>query len=269
MGRTRQVAKAVAAANDRLRPRPRGLVILIYHRVGRRSTLEVDLPTDLFARQVEFLARECEVVSLDEGLQRLETPQSPRKIIVAVTFDDGTDDFVDVAFPLLARSSIPVTLYPATSFLDSGSELPDGGRPASWASLRDAHTTGLLEIGSHTHRHALLDRLAPTQIAGELDQSIESIASHIGAPPRHFAYPKALRGSPAAREAVQARFRSAALAGCRANRFGATDVYALARSPIQASDGMRWFRHKARGGLALEDVFRRALNTYRYRGSDC
>ena len=86
---------------------------------------------------------------------------------------------------------------------------------------------------------------------------------HLGTRPRHFAYPKAVLGSPAAETLVRARFSSAALAGTRANPIG-TDPYRLARSPVQRGDGMRWFRHKAAGGLGFEDTVRRALNRRRY-----
>jgi hypothetical protein len=34
---------------------------------------------------------------------------------------------------------------------------------------------------------------------------------------------------------------------------------------VQVSDGMRWFAHKARGGLELEDRLRRLANRRRYR----
>jgi hypothetical protein len=71
-------------------------------------------------------------------------------------------------------------------------------------------------------------------------------------------------GSPAADQAVRARFRSAAVAGTRPNPFGATDPYALARSPVQRSDGLRWFERKVAGGMALEDALRRLLNRRRY-----
>ena len=61
------------------------------------------------------------------------------------------------------------------------------------------------------------------------------------------------------------RFRSAALAGTRPNRPGATDCYRLARSPIQVSDGMRWFTRKADGGMRMEDVLRHRVDRRRYR----
>jgi hypothetical protein len=111
----------------------------------------------------------------------------------------------------------------------------------------------------------LLDRLPPDEVDDELDRSIGLIGDHLGSAPAHFAYPKAIPGSVAADRAVRARFRSAALAGTRVNKFGATDLYRLARSPVQVSDGMHWFRRKARGGLELEDRIRGLVNRRRYR----
>ena len=96
---------------------------------------------------------------------------------------------------------------------------------------------------------------------------IERIAEHVGTAPRHFAYPKALAGTPEADLAVRARFASAAIAGTRVNRYARTDPHRLARSPIQRSDGDRWFRQKVAGGMALEDTLRRAANRRRYRGA--
>ena len=67
--------------------------------------------------------------------------------------------------------------------------------------------------------------------------------------------------------AVRERFASAAVAGTHLNRYGATDPYRLGRSPIQLSDGMRWFRRKVQGGMALEDDVRRVANRLRYAGA--
>jgi peptidoglycan/xylan/chitin deacetylase (PgdA/CDA1 family) len=186
--------------------------------------------------------------------------------MVAVTFDDGTSDFADEALPVLVRHGVPATLYVATDFIDRGLSFPDDGKPLSWGALRDAHATGLVDVGSHTHTHALLDRVPPEQVDGELDRSMDLIGDRVGAPAEHFAYPKAVPGSAAADAAVRARFTSAALAGCRANRPG-MDAWRLARSPVQKSDGMRWFTHKVEGGMGFEDALRSTLNRRRYAGS--
>jgi peptidoglycan/xylan/chitin deacetylase (PgdA/CDA1 family) len=256
--------KVGAAAPGVVRRPPPGLVVLIYHRVGARSGLEVDLPHDVFDEQMAFLAATGAVVRLDDGIARLADPDAAQEPMVAVTFDDGTADFADEVVPVLVDHGVPVTLYVATRFIDEQVDFPDAGRPITWPALRDATATGLVDVGSHTHGHVLLDRAPPATVAGELDRSIGRIAGELGSPPRHFAYPKALAGTAAADLAVRARFASAAVAGTRVNRYGTTDPYRLARSPIQRSDGERWFREKVAGGMTLEDTLRRALNRRRY-----
>ena len=83
-------------------------------------------------------------------------------------------------------------------------------------------------------------------IDDDLDRSIALIAEHIGVTPAHFAYPKALPGSPAAELAVRRRFQSAALAASRVNRAGHPDLHRLWRTPVQRSDTPECFAAKAR-----------------------
>lgn len=269
----RTAVKASAAAFDSARRMlsrapwpPPGLVVLLYHRVGRRSALEIDVPLALFREQMAALATKARVVAVSEGVARLADPGAARETLVAVTFDDGTADFLDVALPVLVEYQVPATVYVATDFVDRRRNFPHDGVPLSWDALRAAASTGLVDVGSHTHTHALLDRLAAAEVVNELDRSRALVQEHIGHAPAHFAYPKAVAPSRAAEDIVRARFASAALAGTRVNPYGA-DPYRLARSPVQYSDGMRWFRHKLAGGLALEDTVRRALNRGRYAGA--
>jgi len=260
-----RAVKVAAEAADRVRPPPAdGVVVLLYHRVGGRAQSEIDMPLDLFEEQIAALAASGAAGTLDDAIEHLagRHPGGPR---VVVTFDDGTDDVVDIAVPILARHGVPAVLYVATDFVERGQHWPQNGRPASWAGLADALATGVLTIGSHTHTHALLDRLPADEVEHELDRSIGLIEERLGTTPRHFAYPKALLGSAAAQAAVRERFASAAVAGCRANRLGATDLWRLARSPIQVSDGMRFFTRKLAGGMALEQTLRDLKNRRGYR----
>lgn len=266
-GQLRQFVKISAAAADAVR-RPRGLVILIYHRVGARTAVSVDLPRPLFAEQLAALASEWAPVTLDAAADLVAASAGPGgRPPVCLTFDDGTADFVEEALPELVAHGVPATLYVATDHIETGRPFPDDGRPVSWAGLRDALSTGLVTIGSHTHTHRLLDRVDGTEAAGELDRSITLIEDRLGVACRHFAYPKALLGSPSAEQEVRRRFRTAAVAGTRPNPYGATDLYRLRRSPVQIGDGMRWFRRKAAGGMALEDDLRGLRNRRRYAGT--
>ena len=259
--------KLVAAGRDALGSRRDGAVVLLYHRVGGGSGLAIDLPPALFAAQVDELTTAKRVVSLDALLALVARDEAPAQPPVALTFDDGTADFADQAMPVLVQAGAPATLYLATDFIERGRSFPRGGTPLSWGALGDALGTGLVTVGSHTHTHALLDRLPPDQVGQELDRSVKLIEDRLGITPRHFAYPKAVLGSAAAQEAVRLRFRSAAVAGTRPNPYGHTDPFRLSRSPVQVADGMTWFRQKARGGMALEDDVRQLVNRRRYAGA--
>jgi peptidoglycan/xylan/chitin deacetylase (PgdA/CDA1 family) len=266
-GQIRQLVKWTAAAADVVR-RPRGLVVLIYHRVGAHTPVSVDLPRPLFAEQLALLAADWAPVTLDNAVGLLGEPAAPAgPPPVCLTFDDGTADFVEEALPELVAHRIPATLYVATDHVEAGLPFPNEGRPASWAGLRDALSTGLVTVGSHTHTHRLLDRADGPEAAAELDRSVGLIQDRLGVACPHFAYPKALPGSPAAEQEVRRRFLTAAVAGTRPNPYGAADLHRLRRSPIQIGDGMRWFRRKASGGMALEDDLRTLRNRGRYAGA--
>lgn len=272
----RSTVKVSAAAADVLRGPRRGLVVLIYHRVGRRSSMEVDLPLGMFADQIAWLRATLPIVSLDEGLRWVAEADEPWRptddpawfedLRVAITFDDGTTDIAELAMPVLADYGVPVTVYVATEFVEDQVEFPHDGVPITWSQLRDCLATGLVTIGSHTHTHAILDRIPDAEVAFELDRSIGLITDRLDVLPTHFAYPKAVMGSPGADRAVRRRFVSAALAGGHTNRPGTTDPFRLARMPVQVSDGELWFRRKAFGGMALEESIRQLVNRKRYAG---
>lgn len=261
------VAKSVAGAFDVVARPGTGIVVLIYHRVGGHTGVAVDQPPELFDEQMAWLAASGRVVTLDAAVDVLRRGDVPVESSIVVTFDDGTRDFADDALPILERHQVPVTLYLATDFVERQIEFPDQGRPLSWDALRDCTSTGLVTVGSHTHTHALLDRTPRGQVVDELDRSIGLIGEHLALRARHFAYPKALPGSPEADHEVRDRFESAAVARTRPNIYGATDPYDLSRSPIQVADGMKWFERKASGGMRLEDSLRRLVNRRRYSGA--
>jgi peptidoglycan/xylan/chitin deacetylase (PgdA/CDA1 family) len=262
----RRTVKAAAAAVDGVWSPAPGAVVLLYHRVGGGTGLQMDMSLDLFEQQMAELAATRRVVPLNAALDWLDAGSSADvgAAPVVVTFDDGTSDFVDSALPVLVRYGLPVTVYVATWFIEEQERFAHGALPVSWTALADACDTGLVSVGSHTHRHRLLDRASRAEVVGELDRSIDLIGERLGRRPLDFAYPKALAARGQNASEVRNRFRSAAIAGTRANPVSNTDVYLLARSPIQSSDGMSWFRRKVAGGLGLEDSLRATANRVRY-----
>lgn len=247
-----------------LRPRA-GISVLIYHRVGADSVSPVDLDTDEFARQMEMIAATEAALTLDAALDRLDAGDSRPGIVV--TFDDGTRDFTEFAVPIMVAHGIPALLYAETGPISSGQDNASGLRPTSWSALRDAVSTGLVEIGSHTHTHRLLHTIDEPTAVDELDRSISEISENIGRPPRHFAYPKAVLGHATAERLVRERFRSAALGHGGTNVPGC-NVFRLARTPIQRTDTPQMVSSKLRGGMRFEGAVRSAASRWRYRTTD-
>lgn len=265
----RTAVGVAARALDLVARPPRGIVVLAYHQVGAPVPGSVNLPVSLFRQQVERLAASGRVVTLDAAVERLASPYPPPVDPIVVTFDDGTADVVDHAVPILEHYGVPATLYLETDHVETGRSFWDDGTTVSWPALADAVSTGVLQIGSHTHTHLLCDRSPAEVVAADLDRSVELIGERLGVQARHFAYPKALPappGSPAA-AAVRERFASAAVAGGRVNRHGRTDLWRLARTPITVADGLQGWQRKVDGGLRLEGWARERLDKRRYAGA--
>jgi len=267
---SRRALRHAAVALDAVLPRPAGVTVLSYHQVGAPQPGAVNLAVDAFDAQMGLLAdqrQRTEPVTLDDAIAGLASGATPTTDQVVVTFDDGTADFVDHAVPVLVRHGIPATLYLATAFVEDQRSFWDDGTVLSWSALRDVLETGLVAIGSHTHTHALLDRVDAATAGRELEASRALVEDRLGVTPVHFAYPKAMppaRGS-ATDLVVRGSVGSAAVAGGRVNRFGATDLWRLSRTPIVAADDLDAFARKAGGGLRLEGEVRERVDRLRYR----
>jgi peptidoglycan/xylan/chitin deacetylase (PgdA/CDA1 family) len=242
----RKVVKAAVLPAGLATARTRGdFVILLYHRVGvgRR---EIDLPREVFQRQLESLLEHDRLLALDEALK----DDAPGGVVL--TFDDGYPDFHDHVLPLLQRYRIPATLYLVTSLVGAP------GDHLTWSQIREATETGLVTVGTHTHEHVDLSRATDAVVDLQLRRSKQVIEEQLDLPCSHFAYPWAV-ASPTADRLVRTLFRSSACDAWRTNRRGRIDPYRLGRTPVLRSDGRIFFRAKASGRLDAEAVAYRAL----------
>ncbi len=248
-------------------PRP-GVTFLIYHRVGATTPSPVDLKTPSFRSQMAVLAGRNSVISIDEAVKLLASQgRADDGHKVVITFDDGTRDWSEVVLPILAEFQLPAVFYVATAFVDEQRPFPRDGRPISWAGVRELVDSGLGTIGSHTHTHPMLDRVTVADAERELDQSVGLIQDRLGVAAGHFAYPRAVRGSPAVEAVVRDRFKSAVVAGGRANPWSSSDLHRLMRTPVHGDDPLAVVARKAAGGLRLEGRLREGLDAVRYRAN--
>lgn len=189
-------------------------LVLCYHRVtpeGGPDPWSLKVRPERFAQQLEVL-RDFDVRPLKELLEAKERS-------VAITFDDGYDDNLDYAAPLLSRFSFPATFFLVTGdpterfwwdlLCDSGEQrrhrellamtpqdrsrhLRVSSRPSQRLSAERIQRLAEIEhmeIGAHTISHPLLSQLPPDEVKHELLESRLHLERLIGKPVCAMSYP--------------------------------------------------------------------------------
>ena len=260
MSLARSASKVAFASADALLPRPKGPRVLIYHQVGSGLGRQMEVTTEDFVRQLDWLSEHRQIVSFDVAVARWDQPDADH--LVALTFDDGYVDTYTTAYPLLKARGIPFLLYVATNSIETGVPLGPAGQadPLSWEQVSEMMSSGLASVGAHTHRHTDLRGLSAPAVEEELDISNTLIERRLGTAPAHFAYPWGY-WSPEAAKVVNTRYQTAAVTG--SPRPSTTlHRHQLHRYPVQLSDGFRFFPSRLRGGLRAEEQMRRWLRGY-------
>jgi peptidoglycan/xylan/chitin deacetylase (PgdA/CDA1 family) len=109
----------------------------MWHRFGPETTARA-VGVDLFDAQMALLRERFELVNASQ-LSKARSEGRLRRNMVAVTIDDGYEDFIHYALPILTRYRIPATLYVTSEFIDQRLWLwPDLLRYAIENSSKDA-----------------------------------------------------------------------------------------------------------------------------------
>lgn len=249
----RSLTRAAALPYHALRRERRpGVVILLYHRIGGGTLSDIDMPVELFERQMRYIRRHYEIVSLDEVIRMSTDPRFERaaRDVVAVTFDDGFSDTYDLVYPVLRRQGVPATVYVPSLYLETQRQFDFGGfrrmdparrpHPMTWEQAAEMAGSGLVTIGAHTHTHADFSRISPEAAERELNESDRLIEARLGFRPRHFAYPWG-RWAPATRTLAAARYDTITLGGPGKNPYVGLNPRHLWRYPVIQSEGFWLF----------------------------
>ncbi len=169
-------------------------VVLFYHRVADDLATPWTVSTKTFLRQMEWLRRHFEIVSLDEVHRRMASGWN-HGLCVAVTFDDGYAANCQVAIPWLIAHAVPCTYFVTLEPVLSGRPfahdqcLGQALAPNTVEQLRAMAAAGI-DIGSHTYTHADLGRTRrPEDIEREVVASRVELECLVGRQVRHFAFP--------------------------------------------------------------------------------
>ncbi len=211
----------------------------MYHIVDYANP-KIKSPTvtpESFERQMQFLkTHRYHVEPLSKVVEELKAGRKIKPKTVCITFDDGTVDNYNNAFPILKKLGLPATIFMIT----------DNIGKAGWLTskqLQIMDESGVT-IGSHTLSHAFLPKCSEEQIKNELTASKVKLESILGHPVTLFSFP-AGGTTPEVRALVQ----SSGYEGAVTTNYGKVphDFYGLHRIKVNNSNGLFSFWAKVSG----------------------
>ena len=180
--------------------------ILTYHSIDPSGS-PISVSEEQFARHVRWLGSgQVRVLPLDELVQQRDDDDA-----VAITFDDGFENFAHSAAGKLREHGLPVTVFVVTGRV--GMTNAWGGRRAgkvpelpllSWEGLHRLRDQGV-SLGAHSRTHPHLSEIPESELAEEVEGSARDLREQLGVAARTFAYPYG-DVSPAAAAQVQRTF---------------------------------------------------------------
>jgi len=220
--------------------------ILMYHRIGDTALdRRFCVSPQEFQRQMQYLRdREYRVIGLAALLELLAGKVQPLGKVTAITFDDGFQDTIDYACPILKKFHYPATFFIISRLMGLTNQwMQSAGYPVArligWEQARQLDAEGF-SIGSHTATHPILPEINGDAASYEIRDSKRSIEDRLGIPVHFFAYPYG-RFDQRIRNLVQESGYQAACstqAGFNGNQ---VDRFALRRLDIYGTDLLSTF----------------------------
>lgn len=214
------------------------LPILMYHSVPPQGP-GTDLAVPLARVREQLLAvRDAGWTVLGQTAAWQALRRDPTARLVALTFDDGYDDFLG-ALPVLCELEASASLYLSVDELD---------RPGFLTrSQVDELPPALVEIGSKGRRHVPLDLLDPQALTEQVQGSRDDLEQLLVRPVVSFCYPHGYV-SPRVRRAVAAAgYTTACVVGRRVAK-RSDDPLRLPRLQVTADHSGADVLHLLRAG---------------------
>ncbi|MDD5041222.1 MAG: polysaccharide deacetylase family protein [Candidatus Peribacteraceae bacterium] len=232
------------------------LPILTYHYVEsledatRRAAALITSPVVFEKQLLALQERGYQTVFVRDIPSRLVSPLRSFPAI-ALTFDDGYEDFYWNVLPLLRKYRMKTTLYVVPGFIGKTGYLSE-------EELRAINDTGLVEIGAHTLHHKNLPRLSTAAATQEIRGGKEELEQKFGITVSSFAYPFGAH-TPRIEKIVEGAGFTAAVTTDRGWDQSPSRLYTLRRIPGLVFLGSR--KWKAIGEPAAPSVTSSASST--------
>ncbi|WP_010366377.1 polysaccharide deacetylase family protein [Pseudoalteromonas citrea] len=167
-------------------------VILQYHHVSEKLPAVTSVSSETFKSHLQYLkTNNFNVVPLDTLLNNLKEGEKVSANTVAITFDDGYDNNITDAAPILEAFNYPYTIFVNPQLIDEQQSYV-----MTWDQLRTLAKRGAL-IANHSAKHDYLHKRLPgesqtqwyARISRDITWSEQRIKEEIGHNAKLLAYP--------------------------------------------------------------------------------
>jgi peptidoglycan/xylan/chitin deacetylase (PgdA/CDA1 family) len=240
----RLIARSISEVNSGfswVRRPLEGLRVLMYHAIGtpalgdRRGLFT--LTPDRFRQQMALLSAWADgsVVGFSEGALFGNGSR------IAITFDDGYLDNLEIAAPILMEFGLPFTVFVTSEFVRKG-------RVGFLSPLAMRELAGLpgVQIGAHGANHIPLSQCDDLTLRNELVASKHYLEDILGSEVATLAYPYGAANCRVRDCALDAGYRLGASSFPGVNQ-SERDPMLLSRTEILAFDNKRVFAQKLHG----------------------
>lgn len=164
--------------------------VLTYHSIDNSGSV-ISISEGTLRSHLRWLASRDVLVAPLESLHQVPVDRHA----VAITFDDGFQNFADIAWPLFKNDHMPVTVFVVTQRV--GTNNAWGGRDErgiptlplmTWQTIRNLVDEGLT-LGSHGRTHARLPTLDDGALADEIRGSADDIERATSVRPKTICFP--------------------------------------------------------------------------------
>jgi peptidoglycan/xylan/chitin deacetylase (PgdA/CDA1 family) len=225
--------------------------VLMYHAV----THVPDDPNDVCVSPERF---EAQMLHLQRrGLRGVTMKELTRAVrrgsargLVGLTFDDGYEDFLHTALPVLEEFGFTATVFVLGGMLGGENSWDEGPRIRllDAGGVREAAARGA-EIGAHGMRHLSLPGLDPQSLHEEVEAGRRILGEVLGGPVEGFCYPYGDLDEQAVRAVREAGYTYA----CAYKNEPRHETYDIPRMSVGEHDGdfrlelkLRWYRQYVR-----------------------
>ena len=253
--------------------------ILMYHSISSSDKnyvhpyFQTNTAPEVFFKHMSYLKQnDYRAINIDNALKIMHSAKPPVHKHVVITFDDGFQDILTNALPILKKFDFSATVYLPTNFISEEGCFFKNNRCLTWQEVRQLQANNI-EIGSHTVMHPKLVSLTPQEVEIELNRSKAVIEEKLGKSCNSFSYPYAFpEGNRRFVGLLRKILSRSGYHNCVSTIVGTmeknADPYFIKRIPVNSDDDEQFFKAKLEGAYnwihTPQVIFKYAKNIFGY-----